>query len=94
MFTNCREAINCPLSSGRLYADTVSLSDSNGAIAIDEMHWSVKSNKTVHGPVTLDDRVKVIGPGQSLCVWPQRQEADAVILLLYIFIYLCNTRLT
>lgn len=39
MFTNCREAINCPLSSGRLYADTVSLSDSNGAIAIDEMHY-------------------------------------------------------
>lgn len=64
MFTNCREAINCPLSSGRLYADTVSLSDRNGAIAIDEMHYG----QCKHGPVTLDDRVKVNGLGQSLCV--------------------------
>lgn len=50
----------------------------------------------MHGPVTLDDRVKVNGPDQSLLcpTRPQRQKADAVILLLFYFIYLCNTRLT
>lgn len=43
----------------------------------------------MHGPVTLDDRVKVNGPDQSLScpTRPQRQKADAVILLLfYLFV--------
>lgn len=41
MFTNCREAINCILPPEYLYTDGASPSDSNGAIIMEQMHWSV-----------------------------------------------------